>query len=306
MRPWIRKAILQKSISLLPWGRKIHDFLQEKVLRSNQISDFFLTDRLQHVERHVQAWRKHQGGIPNRSLELGTGWYPIVPLGMYLCGVNEVHTVDRYAHLRDRYVQKLGQFLVKWHQSGQLQSILPSIRADRWETFLRLQEHGFRCRDLPTMGIFPVVADARKLAYEDGYFDFIHSNNTFEHLPLGILSPLLNEFVRVCHEDGLQSHYIDLVDHYSYHDPAIGPYHFLQYSDRQWKWIENRFQSQNRMRVNEHRRLFKEAGLQILDEVVEKGPKAALTNIPLSIRFQNMAEEDVSVTYVQFIARSAH
>ena len=50
--------------------------------------------------------------------------------------------------------------------------------------------------------------------------------------------------------DGLHSHFIDMSDHFAHMDSSISIYHFLRYSEAQWKRIDNSIQPQNRWRLS--------------------------------------------------------
>ena len=66
------------------------------------MTDAYFQDRPTHLGHHLEACR-YSGGTPAgiQALELGTGWYPVVPVGLFLAGANEIITVD-VSSLMDR------------------------------------------------------------------------------------------------------------------------------------------------------------------------------------------------------------
>ncbi|MEM6346776.1 MAG: class I SAM-dependent methyltransferase [Bacteroidota bacterium] len=301
---WWLKAGIQKSISFLPGGRRIHHFLQQKVWRSLQLSDAFLIDRLSHVDKHLRAWEQyHPHSQPQIVLELGTGWYPVVPLGMYLSGIDQIYTVDQSSYLSEARFAELLAYLANWQARGLLQKYLPSLKIHRWQSLRQLQaeyKNDFS-KLLEALQIHYWLGDARTLPYSARQFDLIHSNNTFEHIPPSILGGLISEMKRVMKVEGVMSHYIDMVDHYSYGDPSLSPLHFLRFTERQWSWIENRFQSQNRMRLNQYEDLFAKLGLKALPLHLEFAAADEVKDQKLAFPYSSFPPKKVEVLYAHLM-----
>jgi hypothetical protein len=299
---WRLKAGAQKLLSWLPGSRKLYYALQRRLTGSLQINDFFLTDRLQHVERHLEAWRSHRSTpVPHNSLELGTGWYPVVPLGLFLSGVNELYTLDLHPLLTLDSIHKLNHWLLEWHQSGRLQTLLPALQAERWQQLqkvLKAKPPSLHTA-LEALSIHYLTLDARKIPLSDASVQLIHSNNTFEHIPKASLQEILTEMKRIAHPGGLMSHYVDMADHYSYTDPDISPNHFLRYTEKQWRWIENPFQSQNRLRLPHYREMYERLEIPLQETVNEKGmlPQGD----KLAPLFAALPREELAVLYTQLI-----
>lgn len=305
MRWWI-KAAMQKGISLLPGGRTLHHYLQRNVWRSLRINEPFLIDRLSHVAKHLNAWDYyHTNSLPQSALELGTGWYPIVPVGLYLSGIDQVYTVDQNQYFSETRFAELMTWLQDWHERGLLKQYLPSLLPARWEQLRQTyQQHQSALTPLlKSLNIHYWVGDARALPYPDDHFELVHSNNTFEHIPAQILSELLSEMDRVLKPQSVMSHYIDMADHYSYGDANLSPFHYLRFTERQWSWIENRFQSQNRLRINQYETIYAEKGLESHRLEVELGNPVQLATVKLAPPFSGFPSENVRVLYAQLINR---
>ena len=58
------------------------------------MSDEYFEDRLNHCREHYKNFRKHNSTQNFSHLEIGTGWYPVVPTGMFLYGAGSITTVD--------------------------------------------------------------------------------------------------------------------------------------------------------------------------------------------------------------------
>jgi regulatory protein YycI of two-component signal transduction system YycFG len=95
MKKWKQKAIVQKIISYLPWSHQINYIFQKYVTKGVYLSEEYFLDRLGHAREHIKGYQKYAGKtIPNTTLEIGTGWYPIVPISFFLAGSDEIYSVD--------------------------------------------------------------------------------------------------------------------------------------------------------------------------------------------------------------------
>ena len=95
MRKWHQKAIVQKTISYLPFSHQINFLFQKYVTKGVTLTDAYFADRLTHAAEHIAAFEKHAPGKTLESaLELGTGWFPVVPVSLFLRGAQAAHEVE--------------------------------------------------------------------------------------------------------------------------------------------------------------------------------------------------------------------
>ncbi|RMG63075.1 MAG: class I SAM-dependent methyltransferase [Bacteroidetes bacterium] len=298
MPSWILKAALQKTLDLLPGGPALYRWGLARF--SHRITSHFLADRLAHVERHLAAWQDaHPGQLPGRVLELGTGWCPVVPLGLWLCGVDQVDTYDIRLLVKTSTLEKLKAAILERAQEGQLKIHLPKLQSARLDQLLALSS-GEQLSPQAWLARLGIRTFALPLSTRA---DLVISNNTFEHIPTRALRKLLPHLWAATRPGGVMSHYVDLVDHYSYFDARLSPFHFLRFSPSQWACIENRFQSQNRLRWPQYQVLFHEAGIPIDREECESEPAAALNALPLHEEFLTLPEPELLVSYVHIISQ---
>jgi hypothetical protein len=306
MRKWMLKAVVQKAISFLPGKHRINYLFQKHVTRGVQLSDDYFDDRLIHLREHLKFFEKYKGPVSGKkTLELGTGWYPVIPIGLFLCGADEILTVD-ISRLtdEDRVWTTLRKFH-DYHRQGQLESSLP-VDPERLQAFCDLvgKSEDYSLEDLfARLKIRYLVADARRLPLQDDSIDLITSNNTFEHVFPDVLAEILLEFKRVAKPGGLMSHFIDMSDHFAHLDPGITIYNFLKYTERQWKWIDNAIQPQNRWRITHYRDLYRRLGIPISEESNRPGDLKALASVPLAPPFRDIAGEELAVSHGYLVSR---
>lgn len=300
MKKWILKAIIQKGISVLPYKHQINYLFQKFITKGVQLSPQYFEDRLIHLKEHLYFYQKHKGDLSEcRALELGTGWYPVIPIGLFLAGAKEIKTIDISALTNKDNVLLTLELFLAWEEKGQLKPFL-TPRPERLAKFRRLSEEGKQLELtalLAELHISYLVGDARALPVADASVNFITSNNTFEHIYPDILRDILRDFKRVLEPNGLMSHFIDMSDHFAHLDGSITIYHFLRFSEKQWQWIDNDVQPQNRWRMHHYRQLYKTLGIPITEEKNRPGDLVALHQQPIDEVFSTISDTELAISH---------
>ena len=300
MKKWLLKAIVQKGISFLPGKHQINYLFQRFVTRGVQLRPAYLEDKLVHFQKHAGFFRKYRGELSGRSvLELGTGWYPVIPLCLYLEGAGPIFTVDisRLTNLEN--IRHTAWRLLERYRDGSLQTYV-QVQPARLETltdWVEALDDAPVDESLGRLGIRYLVADARQLPLPDDSLDLVLSNNTFEHIYPEILAGILQEFQRVVQPNGLMSHFIDMSDHFAHLDPSITIYHFLRFSKGQWAWVDNSVQPQNRWRLSHYRRLYERLGIPITLEENRPGSLTELAKTPVHADFAGLSPEELAISH---------
>ena len=293
MKKWIAKAVVQKVLSLLPGAHGWNKWFQKHVTRGYWLTPDLFARKRRHALEHLEAyqrWHTPSGSVPKTALEIGTGWYPVVPLSLIAAGVERVYSVDIvWLCTKEQLSRTLEHFL---NEDG----LNPAVRNRFASVHSQLNRQPLH-QSLEDLGIHYLIGDARRLDLPADSVDLIHSNNTFEHIPESILEGILSEFERVLRPGGVQTHFVDLTDHFAHFDRSITPYHFLQFSDRAWRWIDNGIQPMNRMRQSDYLRMYERVGIRPVEHTWEPGDLQALAQIRRSKRFAAYSAEDAAVTH---------
>ncbi len=305
MEKWILKAVVQKIISYLPYRHRINYLFQKYITKGVYLTDEYFEDRLIHAKSHIESYNKHALSVQGiTSLELGTGWYPVVPLSLFLSGANKIYTVDISALCDKEKLLTTIKMFVDYKKSNKLNTFL-NILPKRFDILLDIikKEHEFSVEDVLTkLNIIYLVQDARQLDLEDGLIDLIHSNNTFEHVYPEILESLLIEFKRLISSKGMMSHFIDMSDHFAHFDRTITIYNFLKFSDRQWMLIDNAVQPQNRWRLADYKNLYKKLEINITEILDTRTDIEKIKSIQLHRKYQNFNLEELAFSHCRLVS----
>lgn len=310
MKKWVLKAIVQKTISYLPFSNRINHIFQKYITKGVYLSDEYFYDRLDHAKNHLKGFSKFSKfEIPETCLELGTGWYPIVPISFYLIGTIKTYSVDiSFLTSKERIKTTIEKF-IEAGRLGKLKNYI-QYKEDKLNN-LRLLIKKYDAYSLKQilekLNLVYLIEDARNLSLHDNSVDLVTSNNTFEHIYPNILIPIMMEFKRVVNKnDGVMSHFIDMSDHFAHFDKSINIYNFLQFSDNQWKWIDNNIQPQNRLRFDDYKKIYQDLELPISEQSFREGSLNEVEMTNIDKKYIHKPKEVIAISHCHLISDMAN
>lgn len=138
MKKWILKAVVQKSISFLPYKNGINLLFQKYVTKGLDLNDEHFGYKITHGIDHINYLVKYRGKTNLDCLELGTGWYPIIPITLFLSGCNKTYTVDVTSHLTKNSIKATLDKFFEWEKKGQLDELFKIIKQENWRAIKKL------------------------------------------------------------------------------------------------------------------------------------------------------------------------
>lgn len=308
MKKWYLKAIIQKFISFLPLRNRINFFFQKYVTRGVDLNEQHFFNKFDHLCDHLEHFQQVTGrenlqGIS--CLELGTGWYPIIPLGYYLKGADKVYSVDISAHLTPATFLRCLEEMERYED--RIRESLGTIDENRWQLLQEIRRnydtYNTQAEIYAQLDFGPIVADARQLQLEDNNIQLISSNNTYEHIYPEVLGGIIQRMWALLAPGGIMSHFIDMSDHFAHMDRGIDIYNFLRFSEKQWDLIDNRIQPQNRWRLQHYRELYQELDIPFAESKLREGVLEQVLATPLATPFAEMPAKEVAISHGYMISQ---
>jgi SAM-dependent methyltransferase len=304
---WRVKGLIQKVLAALPGGSRLNSAMQLRMGGLRQFDrnvDTKVCDDWLVLASHMQEL-----GIPIQGrvfVEVGSGWYPTLPVCFHLAGASRCLTFDLHRlmdwDLARRMLERLEQHLPRI--STQLK-IDEAVLRDR---LVKLRQAGDMQDFLQRAGIeYHAPADATRTGMPDGSVDVVFSNSVLEHVPGPVIAELMRETRRVLAPGGIALHSVNCGDHYAYFDRSITQMNYLRYSAAQW-WIwNNDLQYQNRLRADDFLQLAREAGLEVVLNHQRPRPELlqAFESFPVASEFRRYSREQLCTTSIDFVARTA-
>lgn len=120
MPHWILKAVVQGGISVLPKSQLWNHLFQKCVTKSLDLNTSRFERKLIQCKRHMENYLTI---MPTRKtlfsvLELGTGWHPIIPVSLYLCGASKIGRLTRRLCFAPQGSEKYCAFLLSMHKEA--------------------------------------------------------------------------------------------------------------------------------------------------------------------------------------------
>lgn len=223
-----------------------------------------------------------------RVLEIGSGWFPTIPLALVLRGAREVLMTDQERHLDAVTFTAAVQHLRA--RFAAFQALPPRVQMQDLPLRYRAP---FRPADLP-----------------DASVDLVVSRTVLEHIDEPGLRVLLRDLAVKLAPGGLMVHCVDHSDHLAHRDARIGMLNFLTWPDWQHRLV-NRLtrEGENRLAHGDYLRLFDEAGLRVLAETrthhAATARGIAALRPRLAPRFQDRTDEDLATLRSLFVVAPA-
>ncbi len=309
MKKWILKAVVQKCISFLPNRNQINLFFQKRVTGGVFLSEEYFEDRLIHASNHIKWLKKNRSDLGNVvSFELGTGWYPVVPLSLFLTGVGKIHGSDLNEWLKPQGIKDALAFFLRYEKEGKLEGyfdVLPERLSILMEMKERLEKEDLSREEiLDKFNMEYLLGDlTRSSSMKERGINFYHSNNTLEHIYPNVIKGIFNNFSAWAGAGRLDSHFIDMSDHFAHFDKSITIYNFLKYSDGMWDFIDNKIQPQNRYRFSEYKALYHEIGMPITEYDFRKGSQEDLAKIKTAPKYIDFTKEDLAISHCHLYSK---
>jgi SAM-dependent methyltransferase len=303
---WRIKGLAQKALGVVPGGVRINDLLQRRLggLRNfrRHVTSKVLDDWV------VLASYMNELGIPLaglRFVEIGSGWFPTLPICFSLAGARDIVTFDLTRHLYAGLSFKMVALL---------DSLLPAIAEAGGRPLAEVKAHYLeltRARTLEQLLQraridYRAPADASSSGLAGQSADVVFSNSVLEHVPRPDIARMMEETRRVLRPGGLAIHCANCGDHYAYFDHTITPINYLTYSDREWAFWNNRLLYQNRLRPVDFVRLAEEARLEVV--LLKSRPRAellaVLPRMNIASLFSHYPAEELCSTSIGLVARN--
>ena len=308
MPHWLIKSAIHRAISLLPQSQKCNEWFQQRVTKSLALGTGAFEARLEFCRRYLEDFLKLRPECASgfTALELGTGWYPTVPIGLYLCGATEIWSFDIYPFLRSARLKTLLTHFCNYDREGRLQKFLPGVRPERMAQLRELLSQFDRYTPetlLAKINIHVLIRDAQNTGLPPKSIDLFFSCAVLEYIPARIQENLYAEFRRLASPRALLIEYIDFKDQFAAFDSSLTPLNYLKYSSAAWKWLDSPLIPQTRLRISDYRAALRNSGFEILKELNTSAPAAQLQKIRLAPEFQKYSPADLLVIDTWLVAQ---
>jgi len=242
-----------------------------------------LLQTLSHYTDMRQAWERAGLSATGATvLEVGTGWFPTVPLCLLADGARRVLMTDLNVHLDNTTYAATRRFLTQREPAR-----FAGLAAGSWQ-------------ELPLEYLAPFNPDH----VADASLDFVVSRTVLEHIPAPAIVELLSRLRPKLRAGGAMVHCIDHSDHLEHRDKRISKVNFLTWPDQQHRlvnWLTR--EGENRLRHHEYPELFRSAGFDVISSQanVHQPTAEKISALALKDRFKTMSAEQLATLDSTFV-----
>jgi SAM-dependent methyltransferase len=297
MFKYLATAAALKFFSLSPQTKKLYRQLGNAWGQKLKVSHGLEPWRLLNAKEILALCAKYPVRDGDRVLEIGTGWVHWESTLIRLFYDVEITLFDAWDNRQfdayKRYFALYGAIIDSELQLTQAQStrvhrVLQVIaKADSFD-----EVYG-------ALGFHYVVHPQGSTAqFPNDYFSLIVSCNVLEHVQHSSLSDLISDYCRILKPGGYMFHGIDLGDHLAYYYPSVFRKNYLRYSDAAWRrFFGNEVQYFNRVQPPEWFKLFRSAGLQLIDVRTES------INLKVKVDpcFQDLSQDELRTLFLMLV-----
>ena len=272
---WRLKVVKQALMSRIPFGQALRRFKRRHFGYEPDPGNLERT--LANFEQMKQALggmgRSFEGAT---VLEIGTGWFPTIPITLALGGAKRVLMSDLTQHMDEvTFSATLKYLKARMPPTPQLLAVN-------------------RVTDLPLTYLVPFEI----AAVPDGTVDLVISRTVLEHIPEVDLAGLMAGLRSKLSPNGLMLHLIDHSDHLEHGDKSISKINFLTWSPRKHALVNYLLnEGENRLRHHQYQGIFEKSGYRVISATAEihEPTRALVKTLRLVEPYARMTPDQLAV-----------
>jgi hypothetical protein len=301
---WQLKALVQKGIAYLPFGHRVNYLFQRWITVGPKLPRAFVLDRVNHALTHLLHLKENSSiAMQHVSvLEIGTGWYPIVPLVYMLSGLKQIYTCDIRVLFSSTSIDQSILAILELDREGDLKTHIPTLECDRIELLYLALKQKDAFSKLRTLQISFERTDYHLDTYVDGRFQLITSNNTLQLVQAEKLPLWYSNMHRIAAKDAILSLAIDYTDEFAHSDHSISQFNFLSFSSVAWSFWTNKLSAPNRLRHKDFKELL-ETKFKLLQEKLEHAPPSEVDNLKIHPVFKAYHMSEILIKHAYLVGK---
>ena len=271
---WRLQIVKRAIVARIPFGNALRR-LKRRVMGYEpdpKNIDYTIANFEQMGEALAAEGRSFTGAT---VLEIGSGWFPVIPILLAQHDVRHVFMTDLIPHMDETTFA----------------ATLRYMKGARPDTGFLAAVNRFD--DLPATYLAPFDP----ALVTDGSLDYVLSRTVLEHIEPDDIVAVLSAMRPKLKPGGLMIHFIDNSDHLEFGDKSISRIHFLTLSEQRHALINRLIRDgENRLRHHEYPALFERAGFRVVSAsgFVHEPTKSSASTLRLTAPFSDMRPEDLA------------
>lgn len=278
----VKKAIVVR----LPFANKLREIKRKIFGYPPDAANLKLT--IINYERIKSAIEKTGASIQDSTiLEIGSGWFPAIPILLARDGAKKVFMSDLNIHMDEITFRETAAYLKnRFPDDNYIQSLT----------------------DFASLPI-DYLAPFHVSMLGDKSLDIVMSNTVLEHIPRSDIYNLFSSLRPKVIDNGVMVHLVDHSDHFEHFDKSVSKINFLTWNEEKHALINYLIKDgENRMRHHEYQQVFVDSGYEMVTEKTDLNQKTLelVETLDLVYPYKKMRPEQLAVLTSIYSLRTAH
>jgi hypothetical protein len=282
---WKKLLVKKAIVGRVPFADKLRE-IRRRV--------FGYPPDIKKVELTIKRYERIKAGLDKLGspiegatiLEIGSGWFPIIPILLARDGAKKVFMSDLNIHMDDITFRETAAYLKHYFPNDDYIQKITNFSS------------------LPIEYLAPFnVADLN-----DNSIDIITSNTVLEHILRSDIYNLFSSLRSKVSDYGSMVHLVDHSDHFEHFDKSISRIQFLTWNEEKHALINYLIKDgENRMRHQEYHQVFKDSGFDVINEEVDLHDETLerVKTLSLVYPYSKMLPEQLAVLTSIYLLKSA-
>lgn len=282
---WKLLLVKKALVGRIPFADKLRQ-IRRKIFGYPQNADH-LELTLHNYERIKSSLERSEGSLDGSTiLEIGTGWFPTIPILLARDGAKRVFMSDLNVHMDDITFRATVAYLKK--------------RFPNDEFIQNIKEFS----SLPIEYLAPFNSSV----LADKSLDVVMSHAVLEHIPKSDIYNLFLSLRPKLSDRGIMVHMVDHSDHFEHYDKSISRINFLTWNEEKHVLINYLIKDgENRMRHHEYHQVFIDSGFEVFNEETDLHEKTMeiIKTLDLVYPYSKMLSEQLAVLTSIYVLKPA-
>lgn len=272
---WKQLLVKKLIIARIPFSDKLREFKRKLFGYPPNSSNLELT--IDNYERIKSEIEKLGRTIQDSTiLEIGSGWFPIIPILLVRDGAKKVIMSDLNVHMDEITFRETTIYLKnRFPNDDYIQNLT-----------------NFSALPIDYLAPFHISSLGRRS------LDIIMSRTVLEHISKNDMYTLFSSLRSKISDTGLMVHLVDHSDHFEHQDKSITRINFLTWSEEKHALINYLTKDgENRMRHHEYQQVFVDSGYELINEESDLDPKTleSIASLELTYPYSKMQPEQLAI-----------
>ena len=282
---WKKMLVKKALVGRIPFDDKLRQ-IKRKIFGYPPNAGF-IEQTIRNYERIKSSLERSEGSLNGSTiLEIGSGWFPTIPILLARDGAKKIFMSDLNVHMDDITFRATLAYLKESFPNDEFIKNIKDFSS------------------LPIEYLTPFNSSV----LADKSLDLVMSHQVLEHIPKSDIYNLFSSLRPKVSDRGIMVHMVDHCDHFWHYDKSISRINFLTWNEEKHALINYLIKDgENRMRHHEYYQVFIDSGFEVFNEEINlhKETLEKIKMLDLVYPYSKMLPEQLAVLSSIYVLKPA-